>query len=100
HNDTITDVIIFRVEILRLPFRRDDHSVGDSRVFVDDRPIDHAIASDSDRNSIRCAIASEFVIIGPHHDAITYGGTALNNAANANDAALDMPIGDDAAVGN
>src|SRR5206468_8199089 len=70
------------------------------RVFVDDRPIDHAIASDSDRNSIRCAIASEFVIIGPHHDAITYGGTALNNAANANDAALDMPIGDDAAVGN
>ena len=40
------------------------------------------------------------MVIGAHHDAITDGGAALNDAANANDAALDMPIGDDTAVGD
>src|SRR5437764_8149564 len=100
HHDPITDVIILGVEILRLAFWRDNHAIGDSRVFVDDRAIDHAIASDSDGNFLRRPIAREFVIIGTHHDTIPYGGAALNDAANANDAALDMPIGNDTAVGN
>src|SRR6478609_5620628 len=100
YNDPITDVIILRVEILRLAFRRDDHAVRYPRIFVDDRAIDHAITSDPDWDFLRRAIASEFKIIGAHHNAITYGGAALNDAANANDASLYMPIGDDTAVGN
>ena len=43
---------------------------------------------------------AEFVKIRAHDDAVPNGRAALNNAAHADDAALDVRVGDDAAVGN
>src|SRR5207253_10041821 len=61
---------------------------------------DYTVASDADRNLLRSAVAAEFVIIGTHYHAIANSGAALNNAAHANDAALDVAVGYDTAIGN
>src|SRR5438045_7467154 len=100
HDNSVTDVIIFRVEIFRFPLRRNDNSVGNARVFIDDSAIDYAIAADADGSFLRTAIATEFVKIGAHHHAVANGCAALNDAAHSDNAALDVAIGYDAAVGN
>src|SRR5947207_87518 len=100
HDDPVADVIIFRVEIFRFPLRRNHNSVGNACVFVDDSAIDYAIAADYDGNFLRTAIATEFVKISAHHHAVANGCAALNDAAHSDNAALDVAIGYDAAVGN
>ena len=46
--DSVADVIIGRIKVRCLAFRRDHHTVADARVFVDDRAVDDAIPSDPD----------------------------------------------------
>src|SRR5437763_13113043 len=100
HDDPVADVIIFRVEIFRFSLRRNHNSVGNACVFINDSAIDHAIASDADGNFLRTAIAAEFVKIGAHYHAVANGCAALNDAAYSDNAALDVAIGDNTAVGN
>src|SRR5437879_3412723 len=78
HHEAVANVVIFRVEIVRFPFRGNDHSVGDTRVLINDGAIDYTVASDADRNLLRSAVAAEFVIIGTHYHAIANSGAALN----------------------
>jgi hypothetical protein len=49
---------------------------------------------------LRGTVFAEFVKIGAHHHAVANGCAALNDAAHPDYAALDVRIGDDAAVGN
>src|SRR5207248_6960570 len=100
HDNSVADVIIFRVEIFWFPLRRYHNSVRNTCVFVDDSAIDYAIAADADGSFLRTAIATEFVKIGAHHHAVANGCAALNDAAHSDNAALDVAIGYDAAVGN
>src|SRR5439155_12426612 len=81
HDNSVADVIIFRVEIFRFPLRRNYNSVGNACVFVNDSAIHYAIAADADGNFLRTAIATEFVKISAHHHAVANGCAALNDAA-------------------
>src|SRR5207248_9219558 len=57
-------------------------------------------APDADGSYLRTAIATEFVKISAHHHAVPNGCAALHDAAHSDNAALDVAIGYDAAVGN
>src|SRR6266478_5263037 len=100
HDNPVADVIIFRVEIVRFPFRRNHDSVGNACVFINDGTIDHAIAAYADGNFLRGTVFAEFVKIGAHYHAVANGCAPLNNATHPDYAALDVAIGDDAAIRN
>src|SRR5438270_7193195 len=68
-DDAVADVIVRRVEILRLAVRRDYHAVADARVFVDDRVVDHAVAADAQLRAAAVRVV-HVVEVRPHDDAL------------------------------
>src|SRR6266436_2267324 len=98
HDEAIADEVIVCVVVRRFSFRRDYDSIGNACVLVDNGPVDHAIAPDSDWRLPRLPVSTLLEIICPHHNAVSNRGAALNNAAYSNDAAFQVSIRNDASV--
>src|SRR5205814_80516 len=80
--------VIVCVVVRRFSFRGDYDSIGNACVLVDNGPVDHAIAPDSDWRLPRLLVSTLLEIICPHHNAVSDRRAALNNTAYSNDAAL------------
>src|SRR5207249_10297147 len=97
-DQAIADEVIVCVVVRRFSFRGDYDSIGNACVLVDNGPVDHAIAPDSDWRLTRLPVPTLLEIICPHHNAVSDRGAALNNAAYSNDAAFQVSIRNDASV--
>src|SRR5215468_842211 len=99
HDETVPDEIIVCVQVLRFAFRRNYNAIANARVLIDDCTIDHAIFPDAHWRLGGISYA-KLKVIGAHNDAVANGRAALNDAANADDASLQVRVRYDAAVGN
>src|SRR3979411_80092 len=91
HNP-VADEIIIAIEIRRFSFRRDDDTVGDSRILIDDRAIDYAIASNPDGGLLFISVSILFEVISAHHNTVANSGATLDGAAHADHTTFQMRV--------
>src|SRR5947209_6134526 len=98
HHDSIANKIILGVKIRRFALRRNHDSIGNTRVLVDNRPVDDTVAADTDWRYLAARLSVLFEIISAHNHAVSNRGAAFNDAADADHASLNVRVGDDTTV--
>src|SRR4029077_20468329 len=91
HDDPVADEVVIGVQVELLAFGRNHDLIADAGVFIDDRAVDHAIATNSDRRQVgRLLWRGAFKMISTHDHAVANRRAAPDYAAHPNYATFDM----------